>query len=206
MGREMRVGPNGIEHWVVRTRRWLEAWNGCHVRGTRVIMRISSKLVVYDTIWWDHEAWSRSRVMRRCGRCVRVVVVPAQGGRGSPNIGRLPRALRLGPTIDDRVLCHWQILHPRRCDIWDPLPGSPSPPTARLPRRLQVSASGVLFIRCVHFAGRVQAVGLRVAGAYCCVFFFLIVCVDQGRSIGVGVNGAPFLIVGCAPRGCRYRL
>jgi hypothetical protein len=139
MGRDMGVRPNRIEHWVVRTR-GLEAWNGCHVRGTRVVMSISSELVVHEPIWWDHKAWSRSRVIRRCGRCVCGVVVRAQGGRGSQNIGRLPRAL--GTNIDDRVvLCHWQILHPRRWDIWDLLPGSPSPATARLPRRLR--ASGV---------------------------------------------------------------
>jgi hypothetical protein len=60
MGRDMGVGPNRIEHWVwiVRARRWLKAWNGCHARRTRVVMRISSKLVMHDTIWWDHEAWS----------------------------------------------------------------------------------------------------------------------------------------------------
>jgi hypothetical protein len=138
--------------------------------------------------------------MRRCGRCVCVVVVPAQRGRGRgrQNIRWLPRAL--GPSIDDWVLCHWHILHPRRWKIWDLLPGSPSPPTARLARRLgasaSASASGVLLIRCVHFVG--HAVGL--AGAYCCVF--LIVCVGQGRSIGV-VKRASFLIAGCAPRGCR---
>jgi hypothetical protein len=132
MGRDMGVGPNRIEHWVVGARRWLEAWNGCHVRGTRIIMRISSKLVVHDTIWWDHEAWSRSRVLRWCGRYV-CVVVPAQGDRGRQNIGRLPRRA-LSPNIDDGVLCHWHILrHPRRWKIWNLLSGSPSPPTARLP-------------------------------------------------------------------------
>ena len=140
----MGVRPKRIETWAVRDR-WLEAWNGCQVRGIRIVMGIwSSKLVMYDTIWWDHEAWSWSRVMRRCGRCVYIVVlVPAQGGRGSQTIGCLPRAL--GRNINDRVLCHRQILHPGRWDIWDLAPGSPSSPTARLPRRL--SASGVMFIR-----------------------------------------------------------
>lgn len=57
MGRDMGVGPNRIEPWVVRTR-WLEAWDGCHVRGTRIVMRISSKLVRHNTIWWEHGAWS----------------------------------------------------------------------------------------------------------------------------------------------------
>ena len=57
MGRDMGVGPSRIDAWVVRTQ-WLEARNGCHMRGTRIVMRISSKLVVHDTIWWDHETWS----------------------------------------------------------------------------------------------------------------------------------------------------